>query len=84
MSPNSTVRESGPDLGPSSGPSLTTGVAGTGTARDSGVPSDQLVGPNAMLRLLDQRPDAADGVAATSGVKLCGHWAEAAAEVLKH
>jgi DNA helicase-2/ATP-dependent DNA helicase PcrA len=51
-------------------------------ARDSRMASDQLVGPNAMLRLLDQRPGTADGVAATSGVKLCGRWAQDAAQVL--
>jgi len=53
-------------------------------ARNSGLATDQLVGPNAMLRLLDQCPGTADGVSATSGVRLCGQWAEAAAEVLKH
>jgi DNA helicase-2/ATP-dependent DNA helicase PcrA len=48
-----------------------------------GVAGDQLVGPSALLRLLDQRPGTADGVVATTGVRLAGGWAQAVADILK-
>jgi DNA helicase-2/ATP-dependent DNA helicase PcrA len=48
-----------------------------------GVTSEELVGPSALLRLLDQRPGTADGVVATTGVRLSGDWAQAAADTLK-
>ena len=51
-------------------------------ASESSVPSFELVTDAGMLRLLDQRPDSGDGVAATPGVGLRGRWAQAAADVL--
>ena len=51
-------------------------------ANESALPSDELVTDAGMLRLLDQRPDSGDGVAATPGVGLRGRWAQAAADVL--
>jgi DNA helicase-2/ATP-dependent DNA helicase PcrA len=51
-------------------------------ADDSGSDSDRLLGPGALMRLLDQRPLTADGVAATSGVGLRGEWAQKAADAL--
>ncbi len=53
-----------------------------GAASESALPSDELVTEAGMLRLLDQRPDSGDGVAATPGVGLRGRWAQAAADVL--
>jgi hypothetical protein len=53
-------------------------------ARAGGVTGDQLVGPSALLRLLDQRPGTADCVAATTGVRLSGEWAQAAADILQY
>ena len=53
-------------------------------ANELGVSVDKLVSPNAMLRLLDQRPATAGGVATTTGVGLRGPWAEAAAKILRN
>jgi hypothetical protein len=53
-----------------------------GAASETALPSDELVTAAGMLRLLDQRPDSGDGVAATPGVALRGRWAQAAADVL--
>ena len=44
---------------------------------------EELMGPEAMLRLLYQRPESPEGVAATTGVGLRGKWAEAAGRILK-
>ena len=51
-------------------------------ANESDISSFELVTEAGMLRLLDQRPDSGDGVAATPGVGLRGPWAQAAADVL--
>jgi hypothetical protein len=51
-------------------------------ASESSVPSFELVTDAGMLRLLDQRPDSGDEVAAIPGVGLRGRWAQAAADVL--
>jgi DNA helicase II / ATP-dependent DNA helicase PcrA len=52
-------------------------------AQEADLSPEELVGLSARLRLLDQRPGTADGVAATAGVGLRGRWAEAAVEALK-
>ena len=48
-----------------------------------GVTAEQIVGPSALLRLLDQQPGTADKVVSTTGVRLGGAWAQAAADILK-
>ena len=52
-------------------------------ALEAGLDSNESVSPTAILRLLDQRPVSAEAVAATTGVGLRGHWADAAAEILR-
>jgi hypothetical protein len=51
-------------------------------AKATGQTTDHLAGPVAIIRLLDQRPTTAEAVAATTGVRLTGPWALAAAEAL--
>jgi DNA helicase-2/ATP-dependent DNA helicase PcrA len=51
-------------------------------AQALGRTKEQLVGPSAVMRLLDQRPATAEDVIATTGVGLRGAWAQAAAAVL--
>lgn len=52
-------------------------------ALEAGRGPEQLLGPQAMLRLLYQRPETPEGVAATTGVGLRGKWAEEAGRLLK-
>jgi DNA helicase II / ATP-dependent DNA helicase PcrA len=47
-----------------------------------GVPSDSLVSPTGLLRLLDQSPGTPAEVVATAGVSLPKEWARSVAEVL--
>lgn len=51
-------------------------------AKATGQAADYLAGPTAIMRLLDQTPATAEAVSATTGVRLTGPWAQAAAEAL--
>lgn len=44
--------------------------------RRLGIPKERLVSPAAFLRLLDQRPQTEEGIAAIAGVGHAGEWAE--------
>jgi DNA helicase-2/ATP-dependent DNA helicase PcrA len=55
----------------------------TDAAKETGSDPEKLVTRDGLLRLLDKRPDAGDGVAATLGVQLSGRWAARTAAVLR-